>query len=103
MSDLLSRDAVLASRPEYLNPCCEGSEEYNKGWNDCLSLFYRTIKELPPSYDLDGVVEQLKEKRAAATIIERGNGQVSDFHRGRACGIIEAFKTVKGGIKDENA
>ena len=95
MSDLLSREDVLSSRPEYLNPDFKGKEEYHKGWNDCISFFYRTIKEMPVSYDLDAVLEQLER-------LKRTNEVNQNY--ATAMGFRQAIEIVKaGGIGHDEA
>ena len=47
MAEYIEREALLNNRPEARNPIQIGKEEYNKGWNDCRSAFYRCIKDEP--------------------------------------------------------
>jgi hypothetical protein len=47
MKEYIDREATLNERPEGRNPGQVGKEEYNKGWNDCRSAFYRCISGMP--------------------------------------------------------
>ena len=47
MSEYIDRDATLNERPGGRNPGQVGKEEYNKGWNDCRSAFYKCITSMP--------------------------------------------------------
>lgn len=40
-------DALMEARPEYLNPTQDGHEEYNKGWNDAISMYWDNLNNLP--------------------------------------------------------
>ena len=47
MKEYIDREATLNERPEGRNPGQVGKEEYNKGWNDCRSAFYKCITSMP--------------------------------------------------------
>lgn len=47
MREYIDRDATLNERPGGRNPGQVGKEEYNKGWNDCRSAFYKCITSMP--------------------------------------------------------
>ena len=49
MADLIDREELLNSRPEYFNPQMEDEivSARNQGWNDCNSYYYDIIKEQP--------------------------------------------------------
>lgn len=47
MKEFIDREATLNERPEGRNPGQVGKEEYNKGWNDCRSAFYKCIIGMP--------------------------------------------------------
>lgn len=47
MKEYIDREATLNERPEGRNPGQVGKEEYNKGWNDCRSAFYKCITSIP--------------------------------------------------------
>lgn len=47
MQEYIDREATLNERPEGRNPGQVGKEEYNKGWNDCRSAFYKCITSMP--------------------------------------------------------
>ena len=44
---MIDEKKLIEERPEWLNPDCVGSEEYNKGWNDCNKYWCNTIKRQP--------------------------------------------------------
>ena len=47
MKEYIDREATLNECPEGRNPGQVGKEEYNKGWNDCRSAFYKCITSMP--------------------------------------------------------
>lgn len=47
MKEFIDREATLNERPEGRNPGQVGKEEYNKGWNDCRSAFYKCVIGMP--------------------------------------------------------
>ena len=47
MKEYIDREATLNERPQGRNSGQVGKEEYNKGWNDCRSAFYRCISGMP--------------------------------------------------------
>lgn len=60
---LIDAETLLLDRPEYRNPIHEKNGEYNRGWNDCVDMFYDIIKGQSTAYDVDKVVEELKNKQ----------------------------------------
>ena len=44
---MIDEKKLIEERPEWLNPDCVGSEEYNKGWNACNKYWCNTIKRQP--------------------------------------------------------
>lgn len=49
MDDLIDREELLNSRPEYRNPQMEDEikSARHQGWNDCNSYYYSIITEQP--------------------------------------------------------
>ena len=47
MAEYIEREALLNNRPEGRNPGQVGMREYNKGWNDCRSAFFKCINDEP--------------------------------------------------------
>lgn len=49
MADLIDREELLNSRPEYRNPQMgdEIASARNQGWNDCNSYYYNLITKQP--------------------------------------------------------
>lgn len=47
-NDMIQRGwALFEARPERLNPAQKGHQEYNCGWNDAISEYWRGIRDLP--------------------------------------------------------
>ena len=85
MKEYIDREATLNERPEGRNPGQVGKEEYNKGWNDCRSAFYKCITSMP-----------------AADVVEVRHGRwiVSELNLGY-CDIIQKEYIAKKYICSE--
>ena len=91
MSRLIDEKEFINSRPENLNPNMsdEIKSAYNKGWNDCNSEWISLIEEQPTAYDIDKVVEKLKERASQSCAVLF------------ATGIEEAISIIKAGEQDD--
>lgn len=58
---MIDQKKLIEERPEWLNPDCVGSEEYNKGWNACNKYWCNTIKRQPKVGEWIPVEEQFPE------------------------------------------
>lgn len=90
---LIDAETLLLDRPEYRNPIHEKNGEYNRGWNDCVDMFYDIIKGQSTAYDVDKVVEELRAE-------EEYYGNIDDddsYYLGKKNAFEEAIDIVKRG------
>lgn len=59
---MIDEKKLIEERPEWLNPDCVGSEEYNKGWNACNKYWCNTIKRQPKVGEWIPCSERLPER-----------------------------------------
>lgn len=59
---MIDEKKLIEERPEWLNPDCVGSEEYNKGWNACNKYWCNTIKRQPKVGEWIPCSERLPEE-----------------------------------------
>ena len=87
---LIDAKELLNERPETLNPNMndEIKSAYNKGWNACNSEWISLIDEQPTAYDIDKVVEKLKERASQSCAVLF------------AAGIDEAISIIKAGEQE---
>ncbi|MFQ9515376.1 MAG: hypothetical protein ACLRZ9_06070 [Eubacterium sp.] len=58
-NDLISRKEVL--KLIHTSGGCDSSNDYDKGWDECVDHLYSEVESMPTAYDPDKVVEQLEE------------------------------------------
>ena len=65
------------------------------------------VRKQPTAYDLDGVIERLKERGTAAAHSflrePKAREDIREFNAGRTAATVKAIEIVKGGVNHENA
>lgn len=100
MNDLIRRSDLYNEKPEWLNPLCEGYEEYNNGWNDCNEYWLGIIAELPTAYDVSEVIEMLCRCESTVDyIIDNDDGIYSlDYYKGALYAYKDAIDIARRGV-----
>ena len=93
MSRLIDEKELINERPENLNPNMNDDikSAYNKGWNACNSEWISLIDAQPTAYDIDKVVEQLKD--SSRIYCKEYKQRENNLY------LLDAIEIVKGGAE----
>ena len=101
MSDLISRSAVLKQLEDWKKNWENTEDSYEKTWAlACIDFYIRLITNQPTAYDVEKVVEELKEWSFETEIaIPTSDGFEDTANREIIC-TLNAIEVVrKGGLK----